>query len=172
MTSDAQEKKAPVRPLTPSEIRFGKLSGIKEGQRLCVIGLGVDNLAHRHVTVTGFTKLYIKTETRDGIVERFRRDDGSSVPYSAYGGTQIHLSCQRPRKAKELPWVIPEWMKPYAKFIYNSDGHDIEKLVNDWRNQETFNRLKAEDPNYYSAALQVAAQLLMLEKLHKEGKLA
>jgi hypothetical protein len=75
------------------------LQSIEVGQRLCVTGSGSDRMAHRHVKVTGFTQQWIKSTYRfkgQTIINRHRRDDGSSVPYVAYGGTHVHVTCQRP----------------------------------------------------------------------------
>ena len=50
------------------------------------------------------TKLYVVTEWKskhgDEIQGRYRIDDGRSTPRGdGYGGTSLHLSCQRPKKA-------------------------------------------------------------------------
>lgn len=78
-----------------------ELTTVVEGQVVCEVGRGTDNVIHRHWRVDGITKLYIKHRLgnhKDDPVSRFRRDDGRSVPYSEYGGSTIHTTCQRPRK--------------------------------------------------------------------------
>lgn len=32
---------------------------------------------------------------------------------------------------KDKPWEMPQWMKPFARFINNTGGNDIEDLFND-----------------------------------------
>jgi hypothetical protein len=33
--------------------------------------------------------------------------------------------------SKNKPWKIPQWMKPFCRFINNTGGNDIEDLMND-----------------------------------------
>lgn len=75
------------------------LNDITKGQRLCVTGRGTANLVHRHVTVTGVTKLYINSTYRHRgttYKDRHRRDTGLSTPYDPYGGTYIYTTCKNP----------------------------------------------------------------------------
>lgn len=65
------------------------------------------------------------------------------------------------------PWVMPDWMKPYAKHITNTGGNPIEELVNDdGTNSNIFN-------NAVRALLcaSVKSQVALLTILHREGKL-
>lgn len=72
-----------------------------EGQRVCIVGVGMDNLIHEHHTVTGMSKLYVFSMQKVKGGERERRHrlrDGHSPGGSSYGGTDIHATCQRPKK--------------------------------------------------------------------------
>jgi hypothetical protein len=71
----------------------------KAGDRVCITGIGMDKPVHQHVTVDRITKTMIVTKTKGGSIRRFTRDGfGRSIPYSPYGGTEISLTCKRPRK--------------------------------------------------------------------------
>ncbi len=73
-----------------------------DGQHVCITGRGMDNVVHEHHTVTKVTKTFV-TSTQNVTprrIRRFRISNGASVPYSAYGGTSIHATCQRPKAAK------------------------------------------------------------------------
>lgn len=80
-------------------------SVLKAGDRVCVVGFGTANLVHKHHVVTSVTQLYVNTEWRSerGAVKyRHRKDDGRSTPRGdGYGGTTLHLTCQRPKKKDE-----------------------------------------------------------------------
>lgn len=78
-------------------------AALKVGDRVCVVGYGTANPVHQHHTVTGLTKLYVKTEFKDRhgdvVKDRHRIEDGRSTPYGPYGGTDLDTTCQRPHKA-------------------------------------------------------------------------
>lgn len=77
----------------------GELDDVVVGQSLCVVGIGSDNMIHRHVTITSITKLFINSTytLRGGPMKaRHRKDNARSVPYSPYGGTAAYTECRRP----------------------------------------------------------------------------
>lgn len=83
-------------------------AALKPGDRVCIVGFGTANPVHRHATVTGMTKLYVKTEYKnksgDAVQHRHRIDDGHSTPRGdGYGGTTLRTTCQRPKPKKETP---------------------------------------------------------------------
>ena len=64
-------------------------------------------------------------------------------------------------------WVMPDWMKPYEKYIGNTGGNPIEELVNDdGTNSNVFN-------NAIRALLcaSVKSQVQMLTRMYKDGML-
>lgn len=67
-------------------------------------------------------------------------------------------------KIRTRDWRMPEWMKPYAAFIVNTGGNDIEEMVNG-----------DADPfiNLPLSTLQacVKSQVELLERLRHGGKL-
>lgn len=73
------------------------------GQPVCIKGQGGDAMAHRHGKVERITKtqIVVAVKLTTGVyVERFRVDQGNrSIPYSAYGGTQVFSTCQK-KKAR------------------------------------------------------------------------
>jgi hypothetical protein len=70
------------------------------GQRVCMVGIGTDRLAHRHGTVKRLTATQIVVAADTGHEDRFRRNEifHTQVPYIPYGGVSINPTCQRPRK--------------------------------------------------------------------------
>jgi hypothetical protein len=74
---------------------------VKVGQVVCVTGIGMDNMVHRHEKVTRITKTQIVTRGLTGsrdIEGRYWRDrEARSLPYVQYGGTNLHAECQRPK---------------------------------------------------------------------------
>lgn len=68
----------------------------KVGQRVCMIGRGIDAMAHRHGEIVRITKTLIVVKSdRRGIEHRFNRESHRSVPMSEYGGTSIYRTCQK-----------------------------------------------------------------------------
>jgi hypothetical protein len=65
---------------------------------------------------------------------------------------------------RRTAWAMPDWMRPYAEFIRNTGGNDIEALVNGttdvWVNAPL-------------ALLEVAvhSQVALLQSLHAAGLL-
>jgi hypothetical protein len=67
------------------------------GQRVCITGQGTDRPVHRHSVIKRVTKTMIVVESG----RRFNRDGrNDSIPYSPYGGTEVHATCQRPGQAQ------------------------------------------------------------------------
>jgi hypothetical protein len=64
-------------------------------------------------------------------------------------------------------WIMPAWMKPYAKMILNTGGNSIEDLVNDdGKNSNVFNNA----PRALICA-SVKSQVGLLEQLYDKGLL-
>lgn len=64
-------------------------------------------------------------------------------------------------------WIMPKWMKSYAKMILNTGGNDIEDLVNDdGTNSNIFNNA----PRALICA-SVKSQVGLLEQLYDKGLL-
>jgi hypothetical protein len=84
--------------LTAAVTRRAALAEIAPGRRVCIVGVGMDNLVHTHGAVQRTTRTLIIVKTDKGTERRYRKDDGGSTPYSQYGGTSIHLTCQRPKE--------------------------------------------------------------------------
>jgi hypothetical protein len=76
------------------------LSALAAGARVCVIGYGTANIVHRHETVHHVTRTQVITQTDSGMTSKYHRADGRSMPYQPYGGTSIHLTCQKGHKMK------------------------------------------------------------------------
>lgn len=78
------------------------LTTLKPGDRVCVVGFGTANTVHRHGVVVSLSRLYVTTEWKNqhgSYKTRHRLDDGHSTPRGdGYGGTTLHLTCQKPRK--------------------------------------------------------------------------
>lgn len=74
---------------------------------VCIVGYGTANMLHEHGKVLRLTKMYVvalvtsSNLNRTGGSRRFRRDNGKSTPYGGYGGTEIHSTCQRPKKVSK-----------------------------------------------------------------------
>ena len=62
-------------------------------------------------------------------------------------------------------WRLPKWMQPYAVYIVNTGGNDVEEMVNG--NVDPFINLPL-------STLQacVKSQVALLERLHIEGRLS
>lgn len=72
------------------------LAELKPGDRVCVVGRGMDSMIHHHETVLRITKTLLVTQNSNGNASgRFRLDTTQSVPYSPYGGAYVHTTCQR-----------------------------------------------------------------------------
>lgn len=72
------------------------LKDLKTGAVVCVVGRGMDAMIHRHDRVIRVTKTMLVTgNARGGFTDRFRLENGQSVPYSPYGGTVVHTACQK-----------------------------------------------------------------------------
>ncbi len=64
-------------------------------------------------------------------------------------------------------WIMPAWMKPYAKMILNTGGNNIEDLVNDdGTNSNVFNNA----PRALICAA-IKSQIGLLELLYEKGLL-
>lgn len=64
-------------------------------------------------------------------------------------------------------WIMPKWMKFYAKMILNTGGNNIEDLVNDdGQNSNIFNNA----PRALICA-SVKSQVGLLEQLYEKGLL-
>jgi len=64
-------------------------------------------------------------------------------------------------------WKMPEWMKPYEKYINNTGGNPIEELVNDdGTNSNVFNNAPRA-----LICCSVKCQVDLLETLKREGLL-
>ena len=73
--------------LTPEQITVGR--------RVCVIGVGADDISHRHSTIVRLTRTTIVMDNG----RRFRRDTWqNSIPRSTWGGHTLHATCQRPKE--------------------------------------------------------------------------
>lgn len=70
----------------------------KVGQAVCIVGRGTDAVVHWHGMVSKITKTQIVVRANGG-ERRFRRDSGhGSIPYSPYGGSTLHATCQKEKK--------------------------------------------------------------------------
>lgn len=77
------------------------LADLERGERVCVIGRGTDVMVHRHMTVLRVTKTLLVVANSTGVESgRFRLTDSGSMPYSPYGGTSVHVTCQRPKQVQ------------------------------------------------------------------------
>ena len=66
------------------------------GQRVCITGVGIDNIVHTHAyRVHRVTKTMIVVQRLDGTKRRFQRRSLRSIPLSAYGGCQVSTHCYR-----------------------------------------------------------------------------
>lgn len=73
------------------------------GQRVCVVGEGTATGRHQHGKVKRITEVerVIVVEFRN-YTERFRPRRNLapvSIPYSAYGGSTVHPTCQKPKES-------------------------------------------------------------------------
>lgn len=69
---------------------------IAPGRRVCVEGKGTAATLHRHPLIVRVTKTQIVCD--DG--NKYRLDEPhNSIPYSTYGGSYLHRTCQRPKTA-------------------------------------------------------------------------
>lgn len=65
---------------------------------------------------------------------------------------------------KELPWKMPNWMKPFVGLIHNPAKRDIEDLIND---DGTDRAAPEETLDRYAAKMQV----MLLQTLYKHNVL-
>jgi len=71
------------------------IKDVEPGRVVCVEGRGEDATIHRHVKVARVTKTMIILENGS----RYRRETvAGSIPYQPYGGSSIHLTCQRQKE--------------------------------------------------------------------------
>lgn len=63
-------------------------------------------------------------------------------------------------------WTMPEWMEKYRPLFYNTGGNSIEDLMNDEGTNPSNNIIR------WSIIISVQAQFVLLERLHKEGKIS
>lgn len=73
------------------------------GQVVCVTGIGMDNMVHRHEKVVRITQTQIVTRGLSGRRDtegRYWRDQAArSIPYVQYGGTNLSATCRKAKKA-------------------------------------------------------------------------
>lgn len=69
------------------------VTDLAPGDRVCVVGRGMDSPIHRHLIVERVTKTMIITNDD----HRYRRENhvAGSIPYSPYGGTSLYTTCQK-----------------------------------------------------------------------------
>jgi hypothetical protein len=63
------------------------------------------------------------------------------------------------------PWTMPKWMQPFAEFINNTGGNEIDDLVNDHETTVEVNAPRA------IICVAVKAQVILLQSLMKHGLL-
>lgn len=62
-------------------------------------------------------------------------------------------------------WTMPDWMEPFRNMISDTGGNPIEELMND-RHTTTF-----ENAPRAILCVAVNAQVTLLERLHKSGRI-
>ena len=60
---------------------------------------------------------------------------------------------------------MPEWMRPFEKYIRNTGGNPIEELMNDHTTIVQVNAPRA------MICVAVKSQIALLEELHAEGRI-
>jgi hypothetical protein len=68
------------------------------------------------------------------------------------------------KHVKPKKWTMPAWMKPYAEHIFNTGGNDIEDMMNG-------DASPLINLPLFTLQACVKSQVLLLEILHREGKL-
>jgi hypothetical protein len=69
--------------------------------------------------------------------------------------------------AKEKPaWKMPDWMEPYRGSFANTGGNSIEELMNDRTTDGGNNIIRS------ALIIAVESQVILLNRLHHEGRLA
>lgn len=69
----------------------------------------------------------------------------------------------KPRDRPE--WKMPGWMEPYRGLIGNTGGNSIESLMNDKTTNSLNNLIRS------ALIVSVDAQVTLLRRLHREGRL-
>ncbi len=76
-----------------------ELTGVKIGDRLCVLGFGTAGGVHEHHVVTSISKLYVTSQSMPSRrhTRQHRIRDGRSPGGDGYGGTEAATRCQQPK---------------------------------------------------------------------------
>jgi hypothetical protein len=69
------------------------------GRRVCWLGYGTSATEHCHGRIARVTKtLIVVTSDVRGAEWRFRKDSLKAVPQDTWGGYNLSLTCQKPKK--------------------------------------------------------------------------
>lgn len=97
----------------------------KEGNVVEVVKIGKRPCQHKFPALHKHT-LGSSTRTHESYVVRA---NGKNYWPKVDDLGMVSVSTQK-KPAREQ-WVMPDWMKPYEKLIYNTGGNKVEELVND-----------------------------------------
>jgi len=61
-------------------------------------------------------------------------------------------------------WVMPEWMKPFEKYIFNASGASVEDIIN--RKDEIY---RVQLVGMLMVLTSVESQVKLLKRLHEDG---